>query len=213
MIADLPTPSQTTEDERYIEKTRIYGCGEKDVEAFEKALEQGVEFDTLVAVIDRITDVQNSIDKIAVRAAADIKRKREYLDYLMRTWAPHIQGLHDMLKQGKRTLKLGNAGVIRWEKQGGFFVSDRDELVKALDKLTDRQLQSYGAKRTISFNATSVLKEIASTGEALPGISYVDVQEYASFRIGSNAPWSPTNLKKLVGKAIDGAGHGEEDDE
>lgn len=193
-------------------KTDVYGCGETAVALYEQQQsEPEPDYDVVVAVIDRITNIQANIDKIVVRACADLREKREYLDYLQTTWQPHIDKLQDKLKPKQQTLKLGSAGIVQWERTGGFYVKDREELAAALAEMTDEQLKAFGAERKVSFDSEKVLKEIAVTGEALPGVGYLEAKEHGRFRIGANKPWSPNNLKTLLGKALAGKSSSEQE--
>ena len=172
-----------------------------------------VDFESVVQVVNRITDIQQSIDKIIVRAASDIKRKRDYLDYLERTWHPHIAKLQASLKGNKKTVKLGTAGVVSFIKQGGFYVDDPDKLKAFMESLTDEQLAPFGASRRVCYRADAVVSAVAQTGEAVPGIDYIEPDDYATYRIGVNKPWSSKNLKQLISKAIDGTATGDSADD
>ena len=200
-------------DELYVEKSDIFGCStEKALRLEDELRKEDCEFEAVVAAIDRVTDVQGSIDKIIVRACTDIRRKKSYIDWILRLADTHIRKLKAGLKPGKKTVKLGTAGVVQFVKQGGFYVDDKEKLLCALEKMSDEELATFGAKRAVSYRTAEVLKCVADTGEAIPGVEYIPPDEYATFKVGANKPWSTRNLKILVGRALEGQSLGGEDD-
>lgn len=163
-----------------------------------------IGFNDVVQAVDLITDMQAAIDKVVERAAYDLNRRRRRLNNFIAAYTPHIQRLKDRLGSVGKTLRLGSAGIVRWEKSGGFIVEDREKLAAALDEMTDEQLAAFGAKRVVSFDSDKIVRAVQETGEALPGVTYVEPDAYATFRIGVNKPWSPRLLKQRIGKALDG---------
>ena len=212
MTKDSETPLMETTEQI----AHIYGCSIEEAQALDARLKAGdVEFDEVVAVVDRITDVQKSIDKTVEIARRTVRSKRSYLDYLMHVADAAIRALSSTLKPGKRTLRLGTAGMVQFAKTGGFFVEDREVLVNYLNVLSDEGLAALKVKRALTFRSEDILNEVARTGEVLPGIGWRDIDEHGSYRIGASKPWSVRNLAVVFKKALTGtdAAQPEDDDE
>ena len=156
-----------------------YGITPERVQGLENHLEaDNLDFGVVDEIVERITQIQSSIDHICDIAASKIKRKQQYIEWLMYKWSPYLRRYAEMMipKKADGTLARKNvkldAGGIYFRKIGGFKVADTDALRKHLDKLSDSELSKIGCYRTININRLKLIKHVAETGEHFPGMGW-----------------------------------------
>lgn len=221
----MQTTAQSLEQQKQRDRAKhlanIYGCDEEKAAFLENYAVETVTLiecgkppqltkeeieNALWEYINRATNLQREIAKVTERAEQDIKPAAYSLNHLESKWKPFVAHYAPelMTNENQRTLKIGSAGVIRFEDTGGHYIDDKDksEVEEWLRKQSDADLAEFGAFRKIAWDKRKLLAYVRNTGAVVPGVSFVEVNRTGKHRTGDTSPFSPVSLMKRVKKAF-----------
>jgi hypothetical protein len=175
-------------------------------------LEMKSEYEIMEFIVERIAQIQSSIDAIAENAAARISKRKAFLDFLMRMWGPRLKQYAKesiekagLKKDGSYKRKYADLGVgkVFCRQTGGWSV-DTSTLKQYLLNNPVRASE-FGAQIDIRFPRgckAGIVKHAKDTGERLPGLAYTPEDAFGTITVGATKSWTPTAASKAISAAL-----------
>ena len=151
----------------------------------------------IVALQDEIRNFAVMAKKMIAHAAYQMRRLEAKYNGELRTYCEA-----ELEKERTKTGKLKRKyvpfmrGAVYFRKSGGLRISDRESVQQWVDELSPDLFAKYGVRLVRKWNAKE-LKQAAATGENIPGFEQIPEHELGTMRIGTDKPWSPSQIKGL----------------